>query len=295
MKKNIYWVLILFLACLFSCNGEERPGEGSKGTLRIGIVTDTALITKANADTGNIKLRIRQINTETVTEYDYEEGFVPIEIAPGQYELTATSGHSNGGKAGFDVPYYMGKDTVVVEAEKETTANIVCTLTSVKIVVKFSSSISSYFGEGFKAVVRNQSGDLTFEKGDEDKSGYFSPGNLSVDFIYYNKTLSHWVTISQEGITDAKARYFYTIRFDMKPEEGDGASEGAANVEITTNDETNENKVNIEVELPVVEIKTLEVEKVGATSATLKGSYLSPSGKAPAKPVFYYRTKGAQE
>lgn len=295
MKKNIYWVLALLLCCLFSCDQEERPGEGNKGTLRIGIVTDTALITKANADAGNIKLRIRQINTETVTEYDYEEGFAPIEIAPGQYELTATSGNSNGGKAGFDVPYYMGKDTVTVEAEKEATARIVCTLTSVKIVVKFSSGISSYFGEGFKAVVRNESGDLTFEKGDEDRSGYFAPGNLSVDFIYYNKTLSQWVTISQEGITDAKARYFYTIRFDMKPEEGDGASEGAANVEITTNDETNDNKVDIEVELPVVEIKTLEVEKVGATSATLRGSYLSPSGKAPANPVFYYRAKGVQE
>lgn len=298
MKNSIYWVLVLFLACFFSCNREERPGDGSKGMLRVGIATDTTLITKAStgakADPGNIKLRIRKINTEIVTEYDYEEGFAPIEITPGQYELTATSGNSNDGKAGFDVPYYMGKDTVVVEADKETTANLVCTLTSVKLVVKFASGISSYFGDGFKAVVRNESGSLTFEKGDEDKAGYFAPGNLSVDFIYYNKALSQWITLSQEGITEAKARYFYTIQFNMKPESGEESSEGAANVEITTSDGTKDKNVDIQVQLPVVEIKTLEPEKVGATSATLRGSYLSPSGKMPASPVFYYRIKDTQ-
>lgn len=296
MKTTIYLILILFLPLLFSCNQEEKPGSDT-GVLRIGVLTDTSVITKADerVDTGTIKLRIRKIGTEVVTEYDYEAGFAPIEVPPGSYELTATSGHSNGGKAGFDTPYYMGRDTVSVTSGNEATAHIVCTLTTVKITVKYASGVSAYFKDGFKAVVRNESGELTYEKEDEAKAGYFAPGNLSVDFVYYNKTTSQWVTLSQEGITDAKARYSYTIQFDMKSEEGDESSEGAANIEITTGDETNGKQVEIGIDLPQVAIATLPAENIAAATATLKGCYTSPSGKEPSAPFFYYRVKNAPD
>lgn len=296
MKRDITILMITLLAVLLSCNSDDK-GQGNKGKLRIGVTTNTSVITKAEetVEADSIRLTVKNMDSGWSKEYAFVTADLTteeIELASGPYELTAATGSTNNGFAGFDTPYYMGKDTVYIQAEQTTTANIECTLTTVKVAVYYDSSVGNVYLKDYKTVVRNESGELSYTK-EESRDGFFAPGYLSVDFMYQDNT-ENWQTIHLENIAEAKAREYYKIQIsaDKNDDNEEGDSEGAANITITVG-ETNPKDITIGIALPKVTLTTDKIadDKIEYTKVTLSGSYLTPSGITPKTPMFYYREK----
>lgn len=294
MKRNNIYLLITLLSILLSCNSDEKVN--GNGFVRIGIITNTSVITKAEGDVEikNIRLVISNV-TENSSDKDWskEYNFAPdapsedIELAPGNYKLVAIASNGSEVADGF-TPAYMGETTVEVTAGNTSTARIECKLTTVKVSVEYASSVVGTYQTEYKTVV----GGVTFSS-EEKRAGYISPGNLSVDFMFKDNA-GNWQTISLDKIAEAKAQEYYKIKISMKSTEGegDGSSEGAANITIQIGKE-NPKDIEIGIVLPKVVVTTLEAENVEYTTATLKGSYLSPSGATPKNPEFKYRIKDA--
>lgn len=294
MKRNNIYLLITLLSILLSCNSDEKVN--GNGFVRIGIITNTSVITKAEGDVEikNIRLVISNV-TENSSDKDWskEYNFAPdapsedIELAPGNYKLVAIASNGSEVADGF-TPAYMGEAMVEVTAGNTSTAWIECKLTTVKVLVEYASSVVGTYQTEYKTVV----GGVAFS-GEEKRAGYIAPGNLSVDFMFKDNAGS-WQTISLDKIAEAKAQEYYKIKISMKSTEGegDGSSEGAANITIQIGKE-NPKDIEIGIVLPKVVVTTLEAENVEYTTATLKGSYLSPSGATPKNPEFKYRIKDA--
>lgn len=296
MKRDITILMITLLAVLLSCNSDDK-GQGNKGKLRIGVTINTSVITKAEetVEADSIRLTVKNMDSGWSKEYAFVTADLTteeIELASGPYELTAATGSTNNGFAGFDTPYYMGKDTVYIQAEQTTTANIECALTTVKVAVYYDSSVGNVYLKDYKTVVRNESGELSYTK-EESRDGFFATGYLSVDFMYQDNT-ENWQTIHLENIAEAKAREYYKIQIsaDKNDDNEEGDSEGAANITITVG-ETNPKDITIGIALPKVTLTTDKIadDKIEYTKATLSGSYLTPSGTTPKTPMFYYREK----
>lgn len=294
MKRNSIYLLITLFSILLSCNSDEKVN--GNGFVRIGIITNTSVITKAQDDVEIKKIRLVISNvTENSSEKDWskEYNFAPdaapedIELAPGNYKLVAVASNGSEAADGF-TPVYMGKTTVEVTAGNRSTAQIECKLTTVKVSVEYASSVVDTYQTEYKTVI----GEVTFSK-EETRAGYIAPDDLSVDFMFKDNAGS-WKTISLDKIAEAKAQEYYkiTISVESPGGAGGGSSEGAANITIKVGEE-NPKDIEVGIVLPKVVITTLEAENVEYTTATLKGSYLSPSGTAPKNPEFKYRIKDA--
>mgnify|MGYP005858928231 FL=1 len=122
MKKNSLFLIVALLTTLFSCNSDEKVN--SNGFIRIDVVTNTSVITKAeeNVEIKNIRLVISNI-TENSSDKDWskEYNFAPnesigdIELAPGKYKLVAIASNGNETLNGFN-PVYRGETTAEVIA-----------------------------------------------------------------------------------------------------------------------------------------------------------------------------------
>lgn len=293
MKKNSLFLIVALLTTLFSCNSDEKVN--SNGFIRIDVVTNTSVITKAeeNVEIKNIRLVISNI-TENSSDKDWskEYNFAPnesigdIELAPGKYKLVAIASNGNETLNGFN-PVYRGETTAEVIAGETRSAQLECKLTTVKVSVEYDQNLKDTYQTEYKTVV----GGVTFSSDEEGRAGYITPGDLSVDFMFKNNAGS-WQTISLKKIAEAKACEYYKIKISMKSTEGgEGeSSEGAANVTIQFGEE-NPQDINIGIVLPeiIVQTRTAEFEFF---TATLRGFYSTPSGKdAPIDKLFFYYRK----
>lgn len=294
MKRNSLFLIIALFITLFSCNLDEKVN--SNGFIRIGVVTNTSVITKAEEDVEikNIRLVISNI-TEDSSDKDWskEYNFAPnesiedVELAPGNYKLVAIASNGSETANGFN-PVYRGETIAEVIAGETKSAQIECKLTTVKVSVEYDQNLKDTYQTEYKTVV----GGVTFSSNEEGHAGYITPGDLSVDFMFKNNAGS-WQTISLEKIAEAKACEYYKIKISMKPTEGEeGSTEGAANITIKVGEENPEN-IEIGIVLPKTTINTLSADNVLTNSAMLKGEYVSPSGKVtPSDPKFFYKKKG---
>lgn len=292
MKRNSIFLFMNLLAVLLSCNTEEKVN--GNGYVRIGVVTNTSVITKAedNMDIKNYRLIITNVTDNTTNSgWSKEYNFAPdaildkIELAPGKYKLEAVASGDEV-EVGF-TPAYRGKTEVEVKAGETASAKIECLLTTVKVAVVYEADVIGTYQAEFETVI----GGVTFGK-EEKRAGYITPGNLSVQFRFKDKE-GNWQSIDLNKITEAKARDFYQITISMKPAEGgDDSTEGAANVTIKVG-EKNPQDIQIGIKLPVITIGC-DATNVEYTTATLEGAYSAPSGNEPPaeKKIFYYRKKG---
>jgi len=246
IRKSFSFIIISLLLTLFACSDDDGKMT-DKGYLQLNVVTNRSVITKGDdAKEFNGLVTIKSVEEGWFKEYDYPTA-EKIELKAGNYEIIATSGNQNNGKAGFDVPYYMGKTTVAIIAGETNQAEVECTLTTVKISVVYGDDVKSTFVEGFKTEVENESGKLTFSQS-ETQSGYFTPGELSVRFIYMSG--GEWITVNMDNITEAKEREHYTLKFSVgQSGENPEGLEGAGSVSVEIGETNNEN-VEININLP---------------------------------------------
>ncbi|GEM_PF-3214682 len=285
MKQiNIFYIIISFILLVFSgCTDEyEKIEAAGTGILRLGVVTDTPVITKA--DTPKIQLEIKSRKEGWSRNYDYVAN-TAIELTAGSYDVVATSGTDNNGKAGFDIPYYRGIASLTITAGKDLTRTINCTLTTAKVSVSFGEDVKELFaGYDYEAVVTGESGTLTFDKS-ETSSGYFVPGNLSICFQY--STGGEWVKFPMPDILTTSANRHYILKFSLN-ESGIEGNIGAGSVQLEI-EATNDRDANIDIKLPRTTLKA----NAWAEFAYLKGEIESLGDGSSL--YFNWRQKGAEE
>lgn len=197
--KKIYSLLTILLAALFgfSCQSDETVSE--EGYLRISAETvGITNITKSSRviEGYNPKqLAVEIVNSrgttvESTNDFsEWKNSNKTISLAPGTYIVKAASYGFDGSESGFDIPYYVGRDTVEIKTGKTSTAAITCTLANVKVTVEFDDTFKAAFKEA-NSVVKSAVESVASQKfvmGDEAKTAYFPVGNLTSTITVVNK------------------------------------------------------------------------------------------------------------
>lgn len=213
-------VSFLMLLMLFSCQQEDRIVENF-GYVRLDIKTNSYVNvgTKLPEEYNPKQIAVQIVDAagEVVESTDDWETLAgtQIKLKPGKYTVKASSNGFDGSESGFEIPYYAGSDEVVVEAGKEVTASVTCTLANVKVTVNFDQTFVNTF-QSAKSVVSSALGGvnpLEFVMGQPSKSAYFPVGDLSATVSVVNKGGQ---TFSQTNeIKDVKARDHYILNYKV--------------------------------------------------------------------------------
>lgn len=213
-------VSMLVLLVLFSCQQEERIAADF-GYVRLDINTNSYVNvgTKLPEEYNPKQIAVQIVNAEgNVVEStdDWETlAGTQIRLQPGKYTVKASSNGFDGSESGFEIPYYAGSQEVVVEAGKEVTASVTCTLANVKVTVNFDQTFVNTF-QSAKSVVSSAIGgvnSLEFVMGQPSRSAYFPVGDLSATVSVVNKSGQNFSQTNE--IKDVKARDHYILNYKV--------------------------------------------------------------------------------
>ena len=167
----------------------------------------------------------------------------PLQLQTGDYKIVATSG-VDCGSAAFDAPFYYGESQITVRNMQMTTAEVVCTLASVKVTAEFSSAFTTSFD--YKLTVSNGEASLEFSQaaGTTDKAAYFHVTDELSWTLDVTNAKGEKFTLT-DSYTDIAARQCYDLYFDVAKESTDPM--GAGGFVITV-----DNSVNVkEYDMPI--------------------------------------------
>ncbi|MBR4095036.1 MAG: DUF4493 domain-containing protein, partial [Bacteroidales bacterium] len=155
-------LIVLLVGFVTSCN--KDGGSAGTGFLKLNISQDESLVvvgTKAEADPV-YKVEVQNSEGVVVASYDNHNDMAtsPLKLKAGKYTVIGTTGE-NGGHAAFGMPVYQGKDEVEVVVGQTTTAEVVCTLSQVKVTVKCDKSVT----DAFKTVIVTVTNHTDFSDG----------------------------------------------------------------------------------------------------------------------------------
>ena len=283
MKSILYTFLLFSIGSLFSCQ-DESDGMGEKGVgyLTLNVGTSSATNTRAaEYNPKQIAVQIVNLETEAVVEEtdDWEtwkgEKFV---LETGKYAVVASSAGFDGSSPEFEKPYYTGADTVNIEPNISSKAEITCTLANVKLTVDFSF----FRDNGFKAAsveVGTGGSSLTFsmDMDTEEKAGYFPVKPLTANLTVTNKNGA--VHTLKTLIEDAEARDHIILKYKSGE-----AEQGESGIMVTVDESTKTYTYIIPVEMKEI-AAGLDATSVNAWSkfaymegtATVKGMELDNS------------------
>lgn len=176
----------------------------------------------------------------------------PLELTTGKYRIVASSGEDKG-TAAFDSPHYYGESSVVVRNMQVATAEVVCTLTSVKVSATFSQAFVNSFD--YKLVVSNGESSLEFSPsaGTIGKSAYFHvTDELSWQLDVENvkgETFS-----MNDSYSDIRPKQHYDLYFNVKESGADafGAAEFVITVDNSFDVKEYDMPIYIYPDIPVV-------------------------------------------
>ena len=292
--KQLYYILFLSLASLIATSCQEDDLNGNIGYLRIHVGTNSYVDTKIAADYNPKQIALQILNSagKVIKSTDDWETLAgeQLQLTPGSYTVQASSNGFDGSESGIDIPYYAGSQQVTIEAGKEVTAEIVCTLANVKVTVNFEQSFIDAF-KAAKATVTSalsSAKPLDFTMGETLKPAYFPVADLTATISVTNKAGK---TFSQDTpITDVKARKHYILNYKI----AEMGTIGGVNVSVNGTETVYTFTFNVSTETTT----NLVVEKANAWSnfAYVQGSILS--SETPLDPTcmfFEYKTETSEE
>ncbi len=267
MKLSIYkYIIFSFLiAALFSCNKVERPPldydegylslsfgqqEGENIVVKSEEVVDPIFaVSIADSASGVI---VKKTNDH----HEFETQ--PLKLKVGKYIITASNGESV--EAGFDKPFYSGKDTVTIVAGKQVSSSIVCTLSNVKVSLKFSEAVKKAFPKIVAVITNNNElGNLIYseELGTINKSGYFKcSGTINWEVSLTNK---NGVTYKVSNlISPVNPREHYILNFNV--DESGSSNTGGSQINISYDPSTNYKEYSCTISLSKKPAPTVEGE-----------------------------------
>lgn len=236
MNRIISIFSIVLVCFLFSCRNEERI-EGAVGYLRLTVGESNSTNSRSEVPEDyqpkQIAVQILDSKNQVVEETDdweYWKG-KSLTLKVGKYIIKAASNGFDGKASGFDIPYYTGADTVVIQEGEELNRKLVCTLANVKVTVKFDAEFVSKF-KSVEAQVGDTLGTytpVTFTA-TETRSAYFPVTSLYSEITVVNNNGVQ--NKLKNKFTDVKARDHYILNYKL-------AESGKGNVTVTVDPSTN--------------------------------------------------------
>lgn len=258
MKKIQYILSTLFVAlAVSSCSQNVEIGE-NEGILSLNV---TSLVSTNNPGSRaaapedyapkTLAVEIIDENGKVVKSTDNfamnEEFQGKIVLPSGQYTIVAHSAKWDGNGSGFDVPYYYGTTTVLVEAKSYKTAKIVCTQANVKLTVNYDKSFTDAFTSAVTTIkpVLGDFASLDFVMGKTTKSGYIPAESFQTILNVTNENgIKH--TMECDPIIDVQPRDHFVFNLSVAKSGQLGDGTGPA-IKIEVDESTNTYTYTFEV------------------------------------------------
>ena len=254
---NIILTTLVLLYSLISCNEHGVGAEQGRGYLDLRVSCDVKVDVVPVVKSGSVSdvisvTLIPEGGGEHIYIADVSQLDEPLELTTGKYRIVASSGEDKG-TAAFDSPHYYGESSVVVRNMQVATAEVVCTLTSVKVSATFSQAFVNSFD--YKLVVSNGESSLEFSPsaGTIGKSAYFHvTDELSWQLDVENIKGENFSMTDR--YTDIRPKQHYDLYFDVKETGADpfGAAEFVITVDNTFDVKEYDMPIYIYPDIPVV-------------------------------------------
>lgn len=282
MNRSFRYITLtaIMALSLLSCSKKESGVLLSRGegllTLEFGYDLSLTPVTRAESgDDMTFKVEVIDIQSgvivKTVDDHHTLQN-EPIALREGNYIIKASNGTDV--DAGFDSPYYEGRDTVAIVAGQEASSMITCTMANVKVTVSFSDAVKQNFSK-YSVDVTNglPNGTLTYDGETLEGQGYFkATGSLVWTITMTNTDGTEYEPITSE-ITNVKPRDYYNIHFDINGS-GSATQEGGVSVRISVDGTVNEQSHDLNVNLN----KAPEPVVTEASGADLTDVVRAPQG-----------------
>ena len=254
---NIILTTLVLLYSLISCNEHGAGAEQGRGYLDLRVSCDVKVDVVPVVKSGSVSdvisvTLIPEGGGEHIYIADVSQLDEPLELTTGKYRIVASSGEDKG-TAAFDSPHYYGESSVVVRNMQVATAEVVCTLTSVKVSATFSQAFVNSFD--YKLVVSNGESSLEFSPsaGTIGKSAYFHvTDELSWQLDVENVKGENFSMTDR--YTDIRPKQHYDLYFDVKETGADpfGAAEFVITVDNSFDVKEYDMPIYIYPDIPVV-------------------------------------------
>ena len=254
---NIILTTLVLLYSLISCNEHGAGAEQGRGYLDLRVSCDVKVDVVPVVKSGSVSdviavTLIPEGGGEHIYIADVSQLDEPLELTTGKYRIVASSGEDKG-TAAFDSPHYYGESSVVVRNMQVATAEVVCTLTSVKVSATFSQAFVNSFD--YKLVVSNGESSLEFSPsaGTIGKSAYFHvTDELSWQLDVENVKGENFSM--NDRYTDIRSKQHYDLYFDVKETGADpfGAAEFVITVDNSFDVKEYDMPIYIYPDIPVV-------------------------------------------
>ena len=210
--------------------------------LRSDYTVDEVVLTRSvecPAD-GDFDVRIENTRAEVLRTWKYEELPNMIKVVPGSYKLVACYG-SDTLLPAFDTPYYYGETKVTLKDGDNLDTIVKTAVGAVKVALTFDESFDFDYDDYF-VEVKTVGDSLHFAK-DEEREGYFLPGDLRMRFGLRPRGQEAYYEFYPQAIKAVKASEFYRMTLKALSENG-----ALSKISIVTDSTTLD--IPVDVELP---------------------------------------------
>lgn len=240
MKR--YHLIFLLSIFLWSCQDESKEGFGYLQFSAVELNKVVIPTTKATDGGSTEKIALDLMRGETVIKHVDDWTLLKGEsllLPTGSYVVKAYTADKDMTSVGFEsLAYYAGQADVKVEKDVAKPVEVVCKLAQAMVSVNYSDNFKKSF-KAYSCNVENQYGSVNFVQ-DESRAAYFPAADLIATLSLTNTDNKSFTY--EKTITDVKAQYHYTIKYDV-------TTEGSGEFNITVDQSTNNYIVNIVVPL----------------------------------------------
>ena len=253
--KRIAIIILAVSAILTGCKKEVINTPEGTGTVQLqlkgnaGEYTDVTVKSEnAQVDVNTFKVSIKSKEGSYSKEWaSFAEVPAMLELSSGEYTITASSPENSESKWG--VPVYTGSQDFLVEINRVSNVEVVCSISNVKVSIRCSEKFTSELSDYEITVQGGNGSSLVWTKSDveADQSGFFPVASLDVRVKGY-RALNNKEATYHLSIDDVEAGNHYILNLDAQ-------TTGEAGFQIAIDDSLADQDVNIDVpgfdEIPV--------------------------------------------
>lgn len=236
MKTNILATSFFLLAGILSSCQSEIEETTEYGYLQLSSVDVNKDITTRADITSKEVIAVDILDeSELIVQHaddwkELDEVLLPVAT----YTIKAYSADKDKNAQGFDAkPYYEGKNTVQVEANKFKSVAITCKLAQAMVSVNCTENFKNAFSD-YSCSIESSSATIPFVK-DETRAAYVKAGQaLTVKVDFKNGKI-----FSQKIVDETKAAYHYKVKLDV--------TEGSASFDVSVDQTIHQYTVTIQV------------------------------------------------
>lgn len=188
---------------------------------------------RAGIDVSGFLITINNSDGVQAEQYTYSEMPEIISLPVGNYTIIASSAAK--ATNGFDVPYYKGSTTFVVEENKLTEViSLTCRLANVMNSVEYAEDLRALMSDDVVTTIRIGENSLDIPVDETRKAYLIAPASTGVMEITLKGTIDGEAVNVSERVENVKAGQYNIIKFKLSPV-NDGGNDVGGNAGININ------------------------------------------------------------